>query len=176
MMFIGMAFFKWGIFGAERSRRFYSWMLAIGFGIGLSLNSYTGWAIIRTNFDPVLHDLINWSYHIGRLSIALGYVGVIMLLCRSGVVRWLTTLLSAAGQMAFSNYIFQSVICSFVFTGYGLGIYGRLERYQLYYVVAAVWVFELMASAIWLRYFRLGPLEWCWRSLTYWKRQPAILN
>jgi uncharacterized protein len=176
MMFIGMALFRWGIFGAEKSRRFYGWMALIGFGIGLPLNVYTGWSIIRTQFDPVLHDQINWNYHIARLSVALGYVALIMLLCKAGLVRWLASLLSSVGQMAFSNYILQSIICSFVFTGYGLGLYALLERYQLYYVVGMIWIFLIIASAIWLRHFRLGPLEWCWRSLTYWARQPMRLN
>ncbi len=176
MMFIGMALFKWGVFRAEKSRRFYASMAAIGFGIGLPLNGYTGWAILRTRFDPVTHDLINWDYHVARSSMALGYVGLIMLLCKTGAARRLTSILAAAGQMAFSNYIAQSVICSFVFTGYGLGLYGRLERYQIYFVVAAVWLVLLIGSAIWLRNFRLGPLEWCWRSLTYWKRQPMRLQ
>jgi len=176
MMFIGMALFKWGVFGAARSRRFYAWMTLVGFGVGLPLNCYTGWAIIRTNFDPVSHDLINWNYHIARLSMALGYAGLIMLLCKSGTARRLTSLLSPVGQMAFTNYILQSVICTLIFTGYGLGLYGRLERYQLYFVVAAIWVVLTITSATWLRYFRLGPLEWCWRSLTYWKRQPITIT
>jgi uncharacterized protein len=50
-----------------------------------------------------------------------------------------------------------------------------LQRYELYYVVAAVWVLQLIASPLWLRYYRFGPLEWAWRSLTYWKRQPLRL-
>jgi uncharacterized protein len=77
--------------------------------------------------------------------------------------------------MAFSNYITQSVITAFFFTGYGLKMYGKLERYQLYYVVGAIWIFQLIVSPIWMRHFRFGPLEWCWRSLTYWKRQPMRL-
>jgi len=168
MMFLGMALFRWGVFGAERSRRFYAWMALLGFGIGLPLNTYTGWAILRTKFDPLAHDLINWNYQLARASVALGYVGLIMLLCRTGVARPLLSWLAAAGQMAFTNYITQSVFCTFLFTGYGFGLYGRLERHQLYYVVAAIWIFELIASSLWLRRFRLGPLEWCWRSLTYW--------
>jgi uncharacterized membrane protein YeiB len=71
--------------------------------------------------------------------------------------------------MALSNYILQSVVCSFVFTGYGFALYGRLERYQLYYVVAACWAVSLAESPLWLRHYRFGPLEWCWRSLTYWE-------
>jgi uncharacterized protein len=80
--------------------------------------------------------------------------------------------LGAIGQLAFSNYVFHSVVTAFIFTGYGLALYGRLERHQLYYVVAAIWIFQLIASPIWLRHYRFGPLEWCWRSLTYWQRQP----
>src|SRR5262245_23605586 len=40
------------------------------------------------------------------------------------------------------------------------------------YVVFSVWLFLLIASSIWLRHFRFGPMEWVWRSLTYWRKQP----
>jgi uncharacterized protein len=49
---------------------------------------------------------------------------------------------------------------------------GRLQRYQLYFVVFGVWIFNLAWSRVWLSRYRFGPLEWCWRSLTYWQRQP----
>ncbi|WP_171476005.1 DUF418 domain-containing protein [Frigoriglobus tundricola] len=47
-----------------------------------------------------------------------------------------------------------------------------MEFYQIYFVVAAVWALQLILSPLWLRYFRFGPLEWLWRSLTYWQTQP----
>jgi uncharacterized protein len=74
--------------------------------------------------------------------------------------------------MAFTNYVMHSVICTIIFTGFGFKLYGTLQRYQLYYVVAGIWILQLIVSPIWLKYFRFGPLEWVWRSLTYWKRQP----
>jgi uncharacterized protein len=95
-----------------------------------------------------------------------------MIVCKAGAMVWLTSRLAAIGQMALSNYILHSVICSFIFTGYGFAMYGRWERYQMYYVVAGCWAVSLVVSPVWLRHFRFGPLEWCWRSLTYWKRQP----
>ncbi len=101
---------------------------------------------------------------------------MIMLLSKAVWLRWLMSRLGAIGQMAFSNYLFQSVVTAFLFTGYGFAMYGKLQRYQLYYVVAAIWVVQLIVSPIWLRHFRFGPLEWCWRSLTYWKRQPMRLR
>ena len=76
------------------------------------------------------------------------------------------------GQMAFTNYLTQSILCGLVFYGVGFGLYGKLERHEVYYVVAAVWILQIIWSNIWLRYFNFGPLEWAWRSLTYWKRQP----
>src|SRR5258706_795101 len=175
MMLIGMGLMKLGILSAERSTKYYATMVLIGYGIGLPLNTYTAWLIIKSNFDPASHAFANSTYDIGRLTIGLGHIGLIMLLSKTGAVKWLMDALGAGGQTAFSNYILTSVITAFYFTGYGFKMYGKLERYQLYYVVAAIWVFNLVASSIWVRHFRFGPLEWCWRSLTYWKRQPMRL-
>jgi uncharacterized protein len=175
MMLLGMALFKLGVLSAERSMKFYTWAAVIGYGIGIPLNSYTAWLIIKSNFDPAMHAFSNSTYDLGRLSIAMGHLGMLMILCKAGWMNWLTSRLGAAGQMAFSNYIFQSVVTAFIFTGYGFKLYGTMERHQLYYVVAGIWIFQLIASPIWLKYFRFGPLEWGWRSLTYWKRQPMKL-
>ena len=172
MMFIGMGLFKLGLFSAKRSYRLYGWIAAIGFMFGIGVNSYTVWLALKTNFDPVISRLTRVIFDLERLAMALAYMALLMIVCKAGVLQWLTRPLASVGQMALSNYIFQSVVCSFVFTGYGFGLYGRLERYQLYYVVAGCWAASLIASPIWLRHYWFGPLEWCWRSLTYWKKQP----
>lgn len=120
---------------------------------------------------PFAHDRMSRGFR-SRRTRPLAHMASLMILCKAGVLRWLTSRLAAIGQMALSNYILQSMVCTAVFTGCGLGLYGRLERYQLYYVVAGCWALSLAASPIWLRHYRFGPLEWCWRSLTYWQRQP----
>ena len=81
-------------------------------------------------------------------------------------------MLASVGQMALSNYLATSVICLFLFTGAGLGWYGQLERFELYYVVLSIWIAQLIWSPIWLSHFRYGPAEWLWRSLTYIQLQP----
>ena len=172
MMFIGMGLFKLGVFSASRSYRFYVWIAVIGCLIGIPVNTYTAWLAVRSNFDRVTFAFTNVAYDIERLPVALADMALLMMVCKAGALRWLTSRLAAIGQTALSNYIMQSVVCTWVFTGCGLGLYGRLERYQLYYVVAGCWGMSLGASPIWLRHYRFGPLEWCWRSLTYWKRQP----
>ena len=95
-----------------------------------------------------------------------------MLFCKSDILGFLKNALAAVGRMALTNYIMHSVICAFVFTGIGFSLFGQLQRYELYYVVGGIWLFQLIASPIWLKYFRFGPLEWLWRSLTYRERQP----
>lgn len=78
--------------------------------------------------------------------------------------------------MALSNYLLTTVLCQFLFIWSPWKLYGKLEYYQLLYVVAGVWSINLVASPLWLRVFRFGPMEWCWRSLTYWKLQPMRLR
>jgi len=173
-MFIGMAFFKLGILQGEAKTKVYALMAILGLGIGLPL-SY----LFVTN--DVNHHF-NWFeivktkkfefYELQRFIHSIGIFGLIMLLYKSGWFKWLFALTRPVGQMAFTNYLMQSFICGIIFLGIGFGWYGRLQIYELYYVVAAVWIAEIIWSHIWLRYFRFGPLEWLWRSLTYWKKQP----
>ena len=102
----------------------------------------------------------------------MGWVGLVILICKRGALRWLTRVLAAVGQMAFTNYILQTVICTTIFYGHGFGLFGKVERTGQVLIVFAVWVALLIVSPIWLRFFRFGPLEWLWRSLTYMKAQP----
>jgi len=128
--------------------------------------------MFSSNFDIVATMFWNAPYQIGRVSVALGHASVLILLVKSMRMRWITDRLAAVGQMAFSNYISHSLVYALVFYAPGLRMMGQLQRYQLYYVVLGIWILNLVWSPIWLRHFRFGPLEWCWRSLTYWKRQP----
>jgi len=113
--------------------------------------------------------LVGVAYEIGRVT-AFGYIAVLLLFIKLNLWSSATARLAAVGRMAFSNYIFTSVICCILFDG--LRLFGKLQRYQLYGVVLFVWAAILVVSPIWLRHFRFGPLEWLWRSLTYWKKQP----
>lgn len=172
MMVLGMALLKMGVLDGRLGMRWYVWMAVVGYGIGLTVNTYTAQVLIASQFDLVAHRMTSAGYDIGRLSVALAHVGVLMVMCRVGWLGWLTKSFAAIGQMALTNYLTHSVVCATLFCGYGFGLYGRLERYQLYYVVGGIWVFQMIFSPLWLRYYQFGPAEWGWRSLTYWKRQP----
>jgi uncharacterized protein len=172
LMLIGMALYKLGILQGQRSSGFYLRMAGIAYGIGIPINAISTYGMVTSNFDLVATAFWNSPYQIGRVSVALGHAAVLILLVKHAQIRWLTDRLAAVGQMAFSNYISHSIIYALVFYAPGLRMMGQLQRYQLYYVVLGIWLLNLVWSPIWLRYFRFGPLEWCWRSLTYWQRQP----
>ena len=100
-------------------------------------------------------------YEIARLFRSLGIFGFIMLLYKSGWFKWLFALMRPVGQMAFTNYLAQSLMCGIFFYGIGFGMFGKLQRYEIYYVVLAVWVIQIAWSHAWLRYFRLARWNGC---------------
>jgi uncharacterized protein len=175
MMLIGIAMMKTGVLLGQRSTKFYVWMALISFAIGVPANLWSVWLCIRDHF--ALESLIfsNATYELGRFT-AFGYIALLVLAIRAGVMRAVTSALASVGQMAFTNYILTSLICTTILEGYGFGLFGKLQRYQLYAIVPFVWLVILVISPIWLRHFRFGPLEWVWRCLTYWKRQPFRLH
>jgi uncharacterized protein len=148
-------------------------MLLLGYGFGLSVNALEIRHVLANPEDPAA-SMLPWTltYDLGRIPTTLGHVALAMLVVRAGVFRSLLRPFAAAGQMALSNYLAQSVICLLLFTGLGLGWFGQLERHQLYYVVFAIWAVELAWSPWWLARYQFGPMEWLWRSLTRWQRQP----
>ncbi|MFN8355853.1 MAG: DUF418 domain-containing protein [Spirosomataceae bacterium] len=177
MMFVGMALFSWGFFSNKLPTSTYATTLLVGYGLGLPIS----WFFFTNNADWTINpgkvvDYFRfdfWSlYDVRRVLLALGHASLLILVYRWGIVPWLMKALTAVGQMAFTNYLMQSIICTLIFHGYGLGYYGYLSFYQLYYVVFGIWVFQLILSPIWLNFFLFGPFEWLWRSLTYWKLQP----
>jgi uncharacterized protein len=172
LMLIGMALFKLGVLQGDRTSGFYARMALICYGIGIPLNTLSTYGMISSNYDIVANFFWNAPYQIGRVAVALGHASLLILIVKGGWLRSLSDRLAAVGQMAFSNYISHSIIYALVFYAPGLRLFGQLQRYQLYYVVLGMWIVSLTVSPIWLRHFRFGPLEWCWRSLTYWKRQP----
>jgi uncharacterized protein len=112
---------------------------------------------------------------------ALGYAaGLVLLVHTAGWARRLAPL-AAAGRMAATNYVMQSVICVTLFYGVGFGLggfglYGRTGFAAGVVLTFAIWALQLWFSSWWLARYRFGPLEWLWRSLTYGAAQPMRLR
>jgi uncharacterized protein len=176
MMILGMALIKAGILSAKSKIKTYLLLIVFGYIIGFSLATFRVQYLVAHNFSMLSRVvcMILWQTEI--IVVALGHIGLICLFCKSNILGWLKKSLAAVGRMAFTNYILQSLICTFLFYGYGFGWYGTMDKTEQLWVVGAVWLFQLIASPIWLKYFRFGPMEWVWRSLTYWQRQPMIVR
>ena len=172
MMLLGIALFKWKILSAQKSYKFYAIIAFLGYLIGLSINYHEIYSIMESEFSPLSFSKANITYDLGRVPVAIGHVGAIMLFCKLPVLKWLKTSLSAVGKMALTNYVMHSVFAMFIFTGAGFGLFGKLQRFELLYIVFGIWVFQLIASPIWLKYYQYGPLEWIWRNLSYLKKHP----
>jgi uncharacterized protein len=170
MMLIGMGLYRTGFLTGALSYQVYSLTIAAGFLLSIPINGFEAWGLIRDNFQP---ESTWWViYQLGRVTGAVANVAVVVVIAKAGTAQWLTRRVAAVGQTALSNYLLTSILCGLLFNGFGLGFYGKLEYYQIYTVVLCIWILNLVLSPIWLRYFQFGPLEWIWRSLTYWKRQP----
>jgi uncharacterized protein len=170
MMLLGIAFFKLKLLSAVKSYRFYGLMMGVGYSIGLSVNYYEVQMIIDNNFSLLSFSKSNITYDLGRVAVAMGHIGTIMLLCKLPVLALFKKALGAVGKMALTNYVMHSVFAMFLFTGAGFGLFGEFSRHELLYIVFSIWIFQLIVSPIWLKYHNFGPLEWLWRNLSYQKR------
>ncbi|MBE1301419.1 MAG: DUF418 domain-containing protein [Alteromonadaceae bacterium] len=173
MMLLGMALFKSGFFHLTWSKRAYQKLFFISMPLGLSLII---WGLLQNSqqafsleFSMFVGSQFNYW---GSILVALGYAALVMLWANSDRLQALQQRLKAIGKTAFSNYILHTLICTTIFYGYGMGVFAELERLSQLIIIFAIWMLQLWLSPLWLRHYKFGPLEWCWRSLTYWRWQP----
>jgi len=173
LMLIGMAMMKLGILSGQRDTAYYRKMMLIGYGLGLPIVLFSAFDLYAHHFDSLhLFRVGMIPNYVGSVLVALGHIGAIMLLIKAHVWTGLMQRFSAVGRMALSNYLMHSVVLTSIFYGYGLGLYGEIPRLEQMAFVVGVIGLQLYISPIWLRRYRFGPVEWLWRSLTYWQRQP----
>ena len=173
LMMIGMGLTRMGILTGQRPTRLYAWMAILGIGGGLGLTATLYYGIESAWPDGGLFLWQSVSQFVG-IPISLGYMGLLIWLVRIGIGNWITGLLANVGRMALSNYLLHTIACTTFFYGYGGGYFAKIDYPGLFAVVGAVWVLNIVFSALWLKAFRFGPAEWLWRSLTYWKLQPLL--
>ena len=147
----------------------------LGFGIGLPLMLWSAWTHPTMSFSEMSlgSAAAQTAAQVANLLMMLGYLSAVVLAMRqpawAGRLRWL----APAGRMALTNYLMQSVVCTLVFYGYGLGYFERLPRAWQPLFVLALFALQVMFSRWWLARYRFGPMEWLWRWMTYAKR-PAM--
>lgn len=150
-------------------------IIGLGLVIGLPANYFL--AYFMSNFGEDYYNLkINGlcqtiAYALGVVPLALAYVGIFMLCFQTVIGKRIMSVAAPVDKMVFSNYMMHSLVCHFVFLPPGLGYGSQVGTFYLTVFGIALFVFQIISSAIWLKYFNYGPVEWAWRSLTYWQRQ-----
>jgi uncharacterized protein len=180
LMLLGIALLKWGFLTGDWTAKDYQRTMLIGYSIGLPLVIFETYMniILYPNHEASLARMeqvpINWIdmiYPFQRIFLVMAHTAALILLYKTFTQSGLFKRLESVGQMAFSNYIMHTVFCTLFFYGYGLNYFATFDYYQIYYVVFVIWIIQLFLSPLWLRNFNFGPLEWLWRSLSYWKIQ-----
>ncbi len=169
-MFLGMAFWKLGIIQGQRSKGFYGGLALAAYGVGASLRAVGVHEIFQFAPQP---KTIWMTGEIARLAVSLGHVALVNLLVQTKVGKAIFAPLRAAGQTAFSIYILTSILGLWIlFAPWGFALWGKYGWAQLMLIATVVNIGFLVAANLWMRAFVSGPVEWVWRSLAYWQRQP----
>lgn len=177
MFLIGYALGRSGFYNnIQRHKKTLYLIIAAGIIIGLPANYFLAY-YMSNHMDDYWQLKTNGlrqtiAYALGVVPLALTYVALFMLAYQSNKSKKILSVFAPVGKMAFSNYIFQSIVGTVVFIGAGMNY--MLETGPVYYTIFGVLVFivQIILSHTWLKYFNYGPLEWLWRSATYKKWQP----
>ena len=173
LMLLGMALMKMRIISGERDNAFYKRLAIIGYGLGLPMAVFSAFDLFAHDFDSIhLFRTGNIANYVGAVFVAFGHIAAVMLVVKTGVLSALVSRFAAVGRMALTNYLMHSLVMTTIFYGYGFGLYGDVPRFWQQGFVIGLISIQLLISPWWLSRFRFGPVEWLWRSLTYWERQP----
>lgn len=127
--------------------------------------------------------MTNWIAMIGlsgmdlaNLAMTLIYIAIFVMVYRKiKLEKWLAKF-APYGRMALTNYVVQSIVGTALLYGWGLGYLGELQNKYTLLIAIIFIILQIWVSKIWLQHFRYGPLEWLWRSLTFFKLFPIKKN
>jgi uncharacterized protein len=165
----GVVLVRSGFFSnPEVYQRWRPWLLAGGLVVGIPMEV----AALILAFAGKYAFISAGPLMGGAIAIAVVYLTLLTGWEQSARALWLQKALKAVGRLALTNYLSQTVICTTIFYSFGFGLYARTGRPVTLLVVLGVWVVQLIASSLYLRWFRIGPVEWVWRSLALRRRLP----
>ncbi|ADG12070.1 DUF418 domain-containing protein [Caulobacter segnis] len=164
LILMGMGLFKSGLLKGQSAPTVYKALVAVGLSAQALVAAVMTLFLVVPSHPGGLGGLAHWMQSVTAPVVSLGYLGLLVLAANAKVWRTIPALLAPVGQMAFTNYIFESlVMTTLAFGGRGPVLYGKLDRPALAAIVVATWAFQILASRWWLKRFSMGPLEWVWR-------------
>lgn len=177
MMLLGMAMLKSAFILAMWTPEIYRKVAIRGFAIGLiPMIGLAAWVML-SGFDEVITFAAFFAFSFPfRVVLTVAWAALLLLIVQQYGQSPLIGRVAAAGKAAFSNYLGTSVLMTFAFYGWGLGLFGMVDRITAMLFVAGTWAIMLLWSKPWLERYRFGPAEWLWRSLARRSLQPMRLR
>lgn len=175
MMLIGFVIGRSGFYKQiQQYKKQLIWAVFIGLIISIPANYML--AHFMENQDKYWGlEIEGWyetlAYAFGVAPLALVYTIILALLFQQKVIHKILLLIAPVGKMAFTNYIMHSIIGIIIFYGIGFGYMQQVGPFAWTILAVMVFIFQIIVSTIWLRYFEFGPIEWAWGSFTYGKQQ-----
>jgi len=139
-----------------------------GLLIGLPIAIFYGYTTTYLQTPELELMAFSLSILTGPL-LCIAYIVLAFKFYQTNIGQKLSKIFIPVGKTALSNYILQSLICTFVFFGIGLGLMGQLTPTQTILIAFAIFVTQCLCSYFWLKHFKYGPLEWCLRCFTRWQ-------
>lgn len=171
LMAIGMALFKMNFFGDRYSSKSLISLGLVLFALGTGLTAYGAHLNFAAEF-PLTSMISAGLYNYwGSIFSAIAYMAFLIVLCRSSLLMQVKGILANVGKMALTNYLMQTLICCFIFHGWGLGYFGEVSRVGQASIVVGVWVILISFTMYWMKGHQFGPMEWVLRRLTYGKKK-----
>lgn len=167
MMLLGMGLYRLGIINAEREAGWYKKVMLRSFTVGMPVCVVA--AVLMLGDDEDTGFFIN---NFGVPFMALGYVCLVMMICTSSKLPRVQSRLAAAGQMALTNYLMQTVLGIIIIETMNEIKGERVSAFWMMIAMFIIWTIQLSWSSPWMKKFRFGPVEWLWRTATYLKVQP----
>ena len=134
-----------------------------GFLIGIPMNILLTYG--KSNTHDIWQLINSISYALGVVPLACAYMAALALVISKK--NHYLSIFAPVGQMALTNYISQTIICIMIFYGIGLKLALTSPLWLIILITLTIYAVQILASKLWLRYFRFGPLEWLWRMMTY---------
>jgi uncharacterized protein len=173
LMLVGMVLLRSGFLAGRWRAAAYLVGAVIGMVGGVAIG---GWGLHRNEaIDYAMIDAMTLGAlpnYAGSLAGAFGWASAVLLVAKIAGSLPLLGILESIGRTSLSNYLLQTVLCTTIFYGHGLGWYGHVDRVHLWLVVLGVWIVQMLVTGLWLRAFAIGPAEWAWRSLAAWRALP----
>jgi uncharacterized protein len=179
LFLLGMCAGRLEIFRDTEMHRAFFGRLLWGAGIVALVTTLAAWWRPSGFMVTSLADLLAaTSFTIQQLSLSAFYVAAVVLMYWRNPAKGVLPALAPAGRMGLTTYIMQTAFGVLVFygLGLGLGLLGKVGAAAAVGLSIAFFVAQILMAQAWARYFRMGPVEWLWRSLTYFKLQPLRLG